>query len=157
MASVVFMQEAGPASQTLRFEDERLVVMQSDERSAREVQLAYLDVDLDGPAPPPPPRRGLLAALRRSGPTVQAAFGLFSPRRGAVEVWRDGQEDAIVGELKRRWREARRQAVRVNFAADPRREIARFETLLARGIVSAEECAAALARIAARASAEAAQ
>jgi hypothetical protein len=72
-------------------------------------------------------------------------------------VWRDDQADAIVSELKTRWREARRRAVAVDFYADPRREIARFETLLSRGIVSAEECAAAVGRIAAKASAQAAQ
>ena len=155
MASTVFFQEAGGASQTLRFEDGRLVVTQSDARSARELTLSYLDIDLEGAAPAEPEPRGLKRALAAfKGPRVHARFALFAPRREALVVWRDAQAGEIVAELKKRWREARRRAVTVNFDAEPRREIARFETLLNRALVSAEECAAAVARIAARATAE---
>ena len=157
MASVVFIQEVGGASRTFRFEDRRLVVTESDARSAREVTLSYLDIDIEGPAPPDPPRRGLLSKLTRSAPSVHAAFAMFSPRRGALVVWRDAQSATIVSELKSRWREARRRAVAVDFDIQPHREIARFETLLTRGLISAEECAAAVARIAARAIADCSQ
>lgn len=154
MASMVFFQEAGAASQTLRFEGTRLVVTESDAKAARELNLSYLDVDVDGPSPPEPSPRGLkraLAALPGAGPRIYARYALFAPRRGALAIWRDAQAEAIVAELKTRWREARRRAVSVDFGAEPRREIARFELLLNREIVSAEECAVALARIAAKA------
>jgi len=154
MASAVFIQEAGAASQTLRFEDGGLVVTQSDARSAREITLSYLDIDLEGPAPAEPEARGLKRVLSAlTGPRIHARFALFAPRRDALVVWQDAQAPEVVSELKRRWREARRRAVAVDFHAAPRREIARFETLLTRGIVSVEECAAAVARIAARATA----
>jgi hypothetical protein len=154
MARVCFIQEAGEASQTFRFEDDRLVVAEADARTAREFALAYLDVDLNTPREEPP-RRGLFGAFRNPARHVYARFPLFEPRRGreTIEVWADKQAQEIVAQLSARWREARRRAVTVDFSADPRHEIQRFQTLLGRGIVSAEEGAAAVARIAAKASA----
>ena len=152
MARVCFIQEAGEASQTFRFEDDRLVVAESDARTAREFAIPYLEIDLETPRAVAP-KRGLFAAFKRPSPRIR--FALFEPRRGceAIEVWADAQAQQIVAELAARWREARRRAVTVDFSANPRDEIQRFQTLLGRGIVSAEECAAAVARVAARASA----
>lgn len=152
MAGVCFIQEAGEASQTFRFEDDRLVVAQADSRSASEFAFRYLDLDLETPREAPP--RGLraaLSALARPARRIHARFALFEPRRGreAIAIWADAQAQDIVAQLSMRWREARRRAVAVDFAANPRDEIKRFQTLLARGIVSAEECAVAMARIAA--------
>jgi hypothetical protein len=157
MARVCFIQEIGAASQTFRFEDDRLVVAEADARTAREFALDYLDLDLDRPRAEPP-RRGLWAALRRRA-RVHARFALFEPRRGREEVvvWADAQAKDIVAELTTRWRDARRRAVKVDFDAEPRLEIRRFEILLRRGLVSAEECAVATARIVAKANAAASQ
>lgn len=158
MARACFIQEAGEASQTFRFEDDRLVVAEADARAAREFAVGYLDVDLES-LRPEPPQRGFWAALRLRAPRLHARFALFEPRRGRDELvmWSDAQAKDIVAELTTRWREARRRAVTVDFEADPRREIQRFEVLLRRGLVSAEECAAATARIAAKASARMSQ
>jgi len=47
MSDVVsFVQEAGRRSQTLRFEPDRLVLAFADDRSARELSLAYYDIDV---------------------------------------------------------------------------------------------------------------
>jgi hypothetical protein len=152
MANVFFVQEAGAASQTFRFEDDRLVAAEADARQAREVHLAYLDLDLEAP-PAPPPRRGLFGLFKNPARRIHARFALFKPRRGwdAVTVWADAQAQDIVDELSARWRRARRQAATVDFSAPPREELQRFQTLLERGVVSAEECAAAAVRILARA------
>jgi hypothetical protein len=77
------------------------------------------------------------------------AFRVMSTRTrdNVIRVLHEGQRERIVAELQRRWTEARQNLVRINFAADPDRETARFRTLCARGLIDAEECAAALARI----------
>ena len=149
MARVTFMQEAGAASQTFRFEDEFLVVAQADDRTAGEFALGYLDLDLDA-LRHEPARRRLLRANR-----IYARVPLAAAKKGRTEIaiWRDAQAPAILAELTARWREARRRAVIIDFDAEPRAEMARFEALMGRGLVSAEEAAAAIARIAARASA----
>ena len=151
MARVCFIQEMGEASQTFRFEDDRLVVAESDARTAREFELPYLELDLQTPSEEPP-RRGLLARLINPARRVHARFALFEPRRGrdAIAIWAGEQAQDIVAELSQRWRDARLRAVTVDFASDPRREIGRFQLLMERGIVSAEEAAAAVARIVAK-------
>jgi hypothetical protein len=186
MSDVVsFVQEAGRRSQTLRFEPDRLVLAFADDRSARELSLAYYDIDVGrartsevsrarwpiyagliftlAAALPvaPPPLRALLAglalvcaavALGRRSEGGATRYALLAPRRRQeiLEIWPDAQHDRIVAEMAARWRAMRRRAVRVDFHADPAGEIARFQALRARRVIDAEECAAAIARIAAR-------
>jgi len=187
---VSFVQEAGRRSQTLRFEPDRLVLAIADDRAARELSLAYHDIDVRrakasatsgarwpiyaglifvlGAAAPeaPAPLRAILAALAmtsaaialwRRGGREATRYALLAPKRRGetLEVWPDAQHDRIVAELARRWKAMRRRAVRVDFDADPAREIERFQALRERRVVDAEECAAAIARIEARSAAEA--
>ena len=90
-------------------------------------------------------------AAWRKRPPAQTRYALLDPRRRgeALTIWRDGQHERIEAELETRWKALRREIVRVDFAADPERESDRFRRLHARGVVSAEECSVALARIAA--------
>ncbi len=184
MASEVFIQEIAGISQTLRFEDARLVLAIADARGARELSLPYYEIDVEQGEVLPASQRlrvmvfglSLLAAaatmvatsyLRlalaaatagacafvalRKGPPAQTRYALLDPkRRGeALTIWRDGQHERIETELLTRWKALRREIVRVDFAADPGRESDRFRRLQQRGVVSAEECSVALARIAA--------
>jgi hypothetical protein len=77
------------------------------------------------------------------------AFRVLSSRTRdkVIRVLHEGQRERILAELQDRWSRARKDLVRIDFAADPEREGARFRALRARGVVSAEECAAAIARI----------
>lgn len=184
MGSEVFVQEAAGSSQTLRFEDARLVLAVADASGARELSLPYYEIDVDHGEVLPPSRRmrlaafgaGLLAAgatvfagssmrpalaavavcacafvALRKGPPGQTRFALLDPKRrgAALNIWRDGQHERIEAELQARWKAQRRVIVRVDFTADPVRESDRFRALAQRGVVTAEECAVALARIAA--------
>jgi hypothetical protein len=191
MSDVVsFVQEAGRRSQTLRFEPDRLVLASADDRAARELSLAYYDIDvrraeassssgvrwpiyaglvfLLGAAAPeaPAPLRAILAALAlvsaagalwRRGGRETTRYGLLAPKRRGetLEIWPDAQHDRIVAEMAARWKAMRRRVVCVNFEAEPAREIARFRALCERGVIDAEECAAAIARIEARSAEEA--
>jgi hypothetical protein len=144
----IFHQEAGRRAQTWRFAPDRLMLARADATGAAEIALAYCDIDIDAAAtiaPRGPPWRRQPGATR---------FPVVAGRRQgeALEVWRDAHHDSIVAELAARWKASRRALVRVDFSADPGREMQRFEALMRRGIVSAEECAAAIARIAASAS-----
>ena len=146
--SAIFVQEEGRRTQTLRFGPDRLAVASADDAGAREIVLDYCDIDIAAPQAAPPRR----AAFWRRGPGATRFPIVAGRRRGEfLEVWRDAQHDAIVAELAARWKETRLSRVRVDFAADPAREIQRFGALMERGLISAEECAAAIARIAANA------
>jgi hypothetical protein len=182
---VSFVQEAGPRSQTLRFEPDRLVLAFADARSARELSLAYYDIDVRraetsevsrarwpiyvgliltlAAAVPwaPASLRAIPAALAllsaavalwRRGEGGVTRYALLAPRRRheVLEIWPDAQHDRIVAEMAARWRAMRRRVVRVDFDAEPAREIARFQALRTRRVIDAEECAAAIARIEAR-------
>ena len=146
---MIFVQDAGRRSQTLRFEPGRLVVASADAASAREIALGYCDIDIDAQTSVKP-RRGLAFWRPVAGATC---YPVVAGRRcgETLEIWRDAGHDAIVAQLTLRWRAARRELVRIDFDADPIREMERFAALMARGLVSAEECAAAVARIVAKA------
>jgi hypothetical protein len=93
---------------------------------------------------------GLEFARRRQWFAVRwTAFRVMSnrTREKVIRVLHEGQRERIVAELQRRWAEARQELVRIDFAADPDREATRFRTLCARGLIDAEECAAAIQRI----------
>jgi len=143
---VSFVQEAGRRSQSLRFEPDRLVLASADDRSARELSLAYYDTDV---------RRAVTSVAgrlwRRDGAATR--YALLAPKRRGetLEIWPDIQHDRIVAEMAARWKAMRRRVVRIDFGADAAHEMARFEALRQRRVIDAEECAAAIARIAARA------
>ena len=161
--SVSFVQESGRRSQTLRFEPDLLVWASADDRGARELSLAYYDIDVKrGRASVVSGVRwpiyaglallGAAAAVGWRGGAGATRYALIAPKRRGqtLEVWPDAQHDRIVAEMAARWKAMRRRAVCVDFDADPAREILRFEALRARRVIDAEECAAAIARIKAR-------
>ena len=80
-------------------------------------------------------------------------FRILEPRTRwkFIKVLHDAKRDRIVGELQARWTAVREELVRIDFSADPNFEAARFQRLRDRGMVTAEECDAAIARIAAAA------
>ena len=187
--SVSFVQESGRRSQMLRFEPDLLVWASADDRGARELSLAYYDIDVKrgrasvvsgvrwpiyaglafalAAAMPQAPAalRAILAGLALLGAAAAVGwrggagatrYALIAPKRRGqtLEVWPDAQHDRIVAEMAARWRAMRRRVVRVDFDAEPAQEMARFRALCERRVVDAEECAAAIARIAARRTAE---
>ena len=93
---------------------------------------------------------GALISLAPREKRADQAFPLRNSRMQKLVIWGDAQRDIIVAELASRWRVMRRRAVEVDFSAAPAQEIQRFQDLRARGIVNAEECAAAIKRISAR-------
>ena len=143
MEKVTFIQEGRRRSQTLRFEPDRLVVAQTDERGACEFWLGYCDIDVDKAEPYGASR---LFGLRWGGGT-RFPVGAGRRRGDQLNIWRDKLHDSIVSELAARWKAMRREIVRVDFDADPELECARFNGLQARGFINADECAAAIARI----------
>ena len=98
-----FVQEAGRRSQTLRFERDRLVLAIADDRGARELSLAYYDIDVRRREASAvsgarwPIYAGLVFALGAAAPeapqalrAILAALALMS---AAVALWRrDGRE-----------------------------------------------------------------
>ena len=109
--------------------------------------------------------RAMLACAALAGLAVEIArrrnvfadrytmFRILEPRTRwkFIKVLHDAKGDRIVGELRARWATVREALVRIDFSADPSHEAARFQRLRDRGFVTAEECDAAIARIAAAA------
>jgi hypothetical protein len=101
MSDVVsFVQEAGPRSQTLRFEPDRLVLAFADARSARELSLAYYDIDVRRAAASEvsgarwPIYAGLIftlaAAVPQAPAPLRASLAALALASAAIALWRRG-------------------------------------------------------------------